>query len=232
MIDNHSAQCLYVLTDDNTPAVNAVRSNFAYLSCLHEIAMAQGAHRDPKGKGPASEEKAITLSILACGMYTFVLRHEDPQLNRWADFLGILRNTSPFPPPSALAALDVDKEVLLPVLAPVIASASLQDASTTVQRIVQTQADQPPPVDKPSIKGAQIDHKSAETLELERIEARLRAVQFALEILTGVCATLPDPDFGVDENAAEEDEEKDEEGAEDGKPCPALIPVFCSIHLR
>ncbi|VDB84234.1 unnamed protein product [Peniophora sp. CBMAI 1063] len=192
-----AAQCLYVLTDDNAPAVNAVRSNFAYLSSLHEIAMAQGAHRDPKGKGPASEEKAITLSILACG---------------------ILRNVYPFPPPSALASLDVDKEVLLPVLVPVISSASLQDASASVQRIVQSQADQPPPVDKPSIKGALSDHKSPETIELERIEARLRAVQLALEMLTGVCATLPDPDFGIDESAPEEDgDDEDEKDAGDEK---------------
>lgn len=122
----------------------------------------------------------------------------------------------PFPPPSSLASLDVDREVLLPALVPVISSASLQDASSSVQRIIQSQADQAAPVEKPSIKGAQTDHKSPETLELERIEARLRAVQLALEILTGVCATLPDPDFGVDESAAEEDGVEEDEDAEDG----------------
>lgn len=73
--DEHLAQCLYVLTDDNAPAVNAVRSNFAYLSCLHEIAMAQDALRDPKGKAPASEERAITLSILACGRSSPTCHH-------------------------------------------------------------------------------------------------------------------------------------------------------------
>ena len=35
---------------------------------------------------------------------------------------------------------------------------------------------------------------------MERIEARLRNVQLALEVLTGVCATLPDVDVsGGDE---------------------------------
>jgi hypothetical protein len=46
------------------------------------------------------------------------------------------------------------------------------------------------------------DHKSETELGLERIEAKLRAVQLALEILTGICAMLPDPadlEPGVDD---------------------------------
>ncbi|KAH9962725.1 hypothetical protein BGW80DRAFT_1463436 [Lactifluus volemus] len=45
-------------------------------------------------------------------------------------------------------------------------------------------------------------------LGLERIEAKLRAVQLALEILTGICATLPDPadlEPGVDDAAEDND---------------------------
>jgi hypothetical protein len=46
-------------------------------------------------------------------------------------------------------------------------------------------------------KSLKTDHKSAAEVELERIEGRLRTVQLALEILTGICARLPDPVPGV-----------------------------------
>ena len=41
-----------------------------------------------------------------------------------------------------------------------------------------------------------LDHKSSDEIELERIEGQLRTVQLALEILTSVCASLPDPEEG------------------------------------
>jgi hypothetical protein len=53
---------------------------------------------------------------------------------------GILRNLSPFPPPSSIASIDLDKEVLLPVLVPVISSVSLQEATEAVRGLVQIQA--------------------------------------------------------------------------------------------
>ncbi|KAI0032161.1 ARM repeat-containing protein [Vararia minispora EC-137] len=190
-----AAQCLYVLTDDNRPVIEDVRSNSSYLSCLHEVAKAHGISQDPKGKTPAAEERTMTLSLLACG---------------------ILRNVSPIPPPSTISLVDLDKEVVLPTLLPVISSTSLHETSDAVQRLAQKQ--QPSTADKPSIKGNPgSDHKTPETIELERIEARLRAVQLALEILTGVCATLPDPDLSADEEATEEDDEAedDDEGGMD-----------------
>jgi hypothetical protein len=61
------------------------------------------------------------------------------------------------------------------------------------------------------------DHKSETQLGLERIEAKLRAVQLALEILTGICATLPDPadlEPGVDDDEVEDDVFEDD-AAED-----------------
>jgi hypothetical protein len=58
---------------------------------------------------------------------------------------------------------------------------------------------------KLSLKGTpQNDHKSPAEIELIQIERRLRTVQLALEIMTGVCASLPDPEpvveSGNDEN--------------------------------
>ena len=42
------------------------------------------------------------------------------------------------------------------------------------------------------------DHKRPAEIELERLERRLRTVQLAVEILTGVSATLPDSDPEAD----------------------------------
>lgn len=63
------------------------------------------------------------------------------------------------------------------------------------------------------------DHRSPSEIELEKLERKLRTIQQALEILTGVCATLPDPepeaevDGAVDGDAGDdEDEPVDEDG--------------------
>jgi hypothetical protein len=68
-IYGYKAQCLYVLTDDNPPAADQVRVNFSYVSRLLEIANVRGGVDDVKGKGPAAEERAVTLGILACGAF-------------------------------------------------------------------------------------------------------------------------------------------------------------------
>ena len=71
----------------------------------------------------------------------------------------------------------------------------------------------------PSLKNAlKTDHKSPKERALERIEARLRNVQLALEILTGVCATLPDPEPaapGEDDTEEENDEDDGMDAEED-----------------
>jgi hypothetical protein len=62
-----------------------------------------------------------------------------------------------------------------------------------------------------SLKGTpKSDHRSDTEIELERLENKLRTVQLALEILTGACATLPDPISGPQEG--ELDAEEDDEG--------------------
>lgn len=67
-----------------------------------------------------------------------------------------------------------------------------------------------PQKEKQSVKHApQSDHKNPTEIELERIETTLRTVHLALEILTGVCATLPEPE--VVEGEEEEEEEQEEE---------------------
>jgi hypothetical protein len=64
-----TAQCLYVLTDDNPPIADEIRANFSYVSSLLEIAKAAPALQDLKGKHPTAEERSVALGILACGKF-------------------------------------------------------------------------------------------------------------------------------------------------------------------
>jgi hypothetical protein len=47
------------------------------------------------------------------------------------------------------------------------------------------------------------DHKTTIEVELEGLENKLRTVQLALEILTGACATLPEPVAGETDDSVE-----------------------------
>ncbi|KAI0003848.1 armadillo-type protein [Russula compacta] len=181
-----AAHCLYVLTDDNPPVADEIRANFSYVSCLHAIAKAGRGEQDTKGKTPVAEERAVMLGILACG---------------------ILRNVAPFPPPSSIASADLDKEILLPVLVPVVSSVSLQEATGAVREFVLAQQSDNSDANQWDTRHhPKSDHRSETELGLERVEMKLRAVQLALEILTGVCATLPDPDLEVGADDELEDE--------------------------
>jgi len=52
---------------------------------------------------------------------------------------GILRNLTPFLPPSSFASIDLDKDIILPVLVPVVSSVSLRGATETVRDLVLDQ---------------------------------------------------------------------------------------------
>ncbi|KAJ7292710.1 armadillo-type protein [Mycena rebaudengoi] len=185
-----AAQCLYVLTDDNYPTIADVRSDGGYISCLMSIInttenLANGAPFDP------ADPRSVTLRVLASG---------------------ILRNIAPIPPPSTASSVDIDKDIVLPLLQPVISSVSLAEASATALQLI-AQETSTPDIEKLSLKNTpKSDHKSTAEVDLARLEARLRTVQLALEILTGACATLPDP--GPDAPPGQADE-GDEDGDED-----------------
>lgn len=211
-----AAQCLYVLTDDNPPARNEVRSNGAYTACLLSIVRGDEESRKPNGKGKdVSDERETTLRVLCTG---------------------ILRNVSPIPPPSIAATVNIDSELVLPTLLPVISSISLPEVSQRVHELI-AQEDAVPEMEKLSLKHApKNDHKSPAEIELERLERRLRTVQLAVEILTGVSATLPDlelePDGeedahdDIDEMDGDEDAMSDDEGATElpQKSAPSALP--------
>ena len=61
---------------------------------------------------------------------------------------------------------------------------------------------------KLSIKGSpKSDHKNPAEIELAQLERKLRTVELSLEILTGVCATLPDPEPIADGEEGEDESE-------------------------
>ncbi|KAJ7597426.1 armadillo-type protein [Mycena floridula] len=214
-----AAQCLYVLTDDNDPAIAGVRANASYIASLLSAARLEPSALD--SAKDISSHRSITLSVLASG---------------------ILQNISPLPPPSLSSTIDVEKEVILPLLMPVIASISLADISTKAQTLATRQASEPD-MEKLSIKNTpKSDYRSPTEMELELLETKLRTVQLALEILTGTCATLPDLNDPIeddsenmdDDDASVEDasmdiEEDNISSNESTAMLPALVPPLLAL---
>jgi len=60
------AQCLYVLTDDNTPAVEALHADDSAISNL--LAIAQAPNQDIVFGSAGSVEQIYSLRVLSCGM--------------------------------------------------------------------------------------------------------------------------------------------------------------------
>ncbi|KAL5536078.1 hypothetical protein ACEPAF_4183 [Sanghuangporus sanghuang] len=191
-----AAQCLYVLTDDNPPAIDELRSNSSYTACLLSIARGDYAPVPTSTEAKElAEDRVLSVKLLAAG---------------------ILRNIQPIVAPSAASAVDVDRTVILPLVLPVLTSISLADASERVIELVKKQEEEPKIVDqKPSLKKTpKLDHRTPEERELERIEARLRNVLLSLEVLTGVCATLPDPEPELDSGEGGEELDADDNDAD------------------
>lgn len=107
--ENASAQCLYVLTEDNPPAAEELRTNGSYTSALLSIAQSQPAPDDIRG---------LTLKVLSAG---------------------ILWNVSPLPPLTAASAVDIGGEIVLPLMPPLLTSVSLPETSQQIQMLVEKQ---------------------------------------------------------------------------------------------
>jgi hypothetical protein len=107
------------------------------------------------------------------------------------------------------STVDIDRTVILPFLLPIL-PANLMDHVTQVQALLVMQENEVIGKQQPILKnGAKSDHRSHAELELERIESELRVLKMAIELITGICAELPEPD---DDAEVVSDEEEDEEG--------------------
>jgi hypothetical protein len=126
---------LYVLTDDNGPAISHVKSDAGYISCLFSIARPNDKGPSVNGKEKASDDhRGITLRVLVSGSSTFCVM----KVASSEPIPGILRNISPLSPPTAGSDVDIDGEIVLPLLQPVITSISLPEVSATAQRLVDS----------------------------------------------------------------------------------------------
>jgi hypothetical protein len=63
------AQCLYVLTDDNQPAIEDVRSSAAYVSSLLSILHIQDGVTNEDEWTKSCDERMITFRVLVSGMF-------------------------------------------------------------------------------------------------------------------------------------------------------------------
>lgn len=154
-----------------------------------------------------SDPHAVTLAVLAAGMKRCFHR---VWVLKCHFFLGILRNVSPLPPPTAVSQKDLDKDIIFPLLQPIISSSSISQISDLAQELITTQTNEPQ-MENLSLKHTpKSDHRSTAEVDLEKVETRLRALQLTLEILTSTCATLPDPEFApTDDDEEVEDEDLD-----------------------
>jgi hypothetical protein len=100
---------LYVLTEDNPPAAEELRTSGSYTSVLLSIAQGQPAANDARG---------LTLKVLAAGT---------------------LLNISPLPLLTTASTVDIEDEVVLPLMQPLLTSTSLPEVPQQIQSLVEKQ---------------------------------------------------------------------------------------------
>ena len=124
------AHCLYVLTDDNYPTISDIRADVNYLTCLLDIVR---PNELPNGKGKEpSDQQSVMLGVLVAGEFAVWLSCR----YNYVLLIGILRNISPLPPLSLASSIDIDKDIVLPLLQPVITSIDLLDVTNSTLQLV------------------------------------------------------------------------------------------------
>ena len=101
------------------------------MSCLLDIVRG-GEHPPIEMNGDASNDRLVMLNVLCCGMFFSIFYSGCPL----TPLAGILGNLCPLPLPNALSSLDVNKDLVFPLLQPVISSVSLDSAVREVQDLV------------------------------------------------------------------------------------------------
>jgi hypothetical protein len=98
-----------VLTDDNIPAIREIKFGTEYVTTLMKIA------KEPLSSGEEAtgqDSRAVMLRVLA---------------------VGVLRNIQPLPSSNPASQTDLEGELLLPLLQPVIGSINLVNTAAAVQ---------------------------------------------------------------------------------------------------
>lgn len=121
------AQCLYVLTDDNPPAIEEVHSNNTYIACLLATARTATESTTPTSPSKRNSQKEKESQELA----------SERLVSTRLLSAGVLRNLGSIPAPSAASKVDVDRNVVLPLLLPVLSSVQLSEASNRVLDLIE-----------------------------------------------------------------------------------------------
>jgi hypothetical protein len=162
-----------------------------------------------EGTQRALSVRLVSLRTLVCG--TFLIPYPIQQSLHYLYYTGILRNIIPLPVMMPASTIDIDRTIILPFLLPLL-SLDLVASVTTVQSLLLAQESEAIAKQAPVLKnGAKSDHKSTADVELEWIEAEMRTVKLALELITAICAELPEPDDEDDEEIEEDEEEEEGE---------------------
>lgn len=115
----------------------------------------------------------------------------------------------------------MDRLIILPFLLPLL-SLNLSETASQVQSLLAIQEKETLAKQQPTLKnGAKSDHKSTSAMALDRIESELWAVKLALELITSICAELPEG--GDTEDIVDEEEEE-------GKSMQRLLVLWLTRH--
>jgi hypothetical protein len=91
---------------------------------------------------PMAMRRSLQMSDLSPSQYLYLVCiwgiRSPCTHGKWVLYIGILRNVSPLSP-STVSNVDIDKDIVLPLLRPVISSMSLLETSNVASNLVSTE---------------------------------------------------------------------------------------------
>lgn len=117
---------MYVLTDDNPSAIEEIRANSTYVACLLATARSSNNPTSPNSKKKVSQKEKETQELAP-----------ERLLSTRLLTVGVLRNLGSIPAPSTTSTIDVDRNVVLPLILPVLSSVQLSEASNRVLDLIE-----------------------------------------------------------------------------------------------
>lgn len=198
-----------MLTDDNPPAAGHLRTDGSWINTLVDI-IRWGAKTDEesataKGKGKAAEGDMAGVEGDA------VDEHKSDLLLRVLA-AGTIRHIMPLPPLLPVAALDLEKTLIIPLLDSLL-DVNLPQVSEEALRLASDLPDAA--TIAAQLKDPKTDHKTTSERGLDQLENRLTTLQIGLEVLLDICSKVPDAKDDDDEEEMADGEGMAEDGDDD-----------------